>query len=339
MDTITLANANGMELRCIPFGGIIVSLKVPDRYGTFADVILGYDHLDEYVTDTRFVGALIGRYANRIAKGRFVIDGGEYRVTVNEGENHLHGGHRGFHKVTWTADPFQAPEGPAVCFRHTSPDGDEGFPGKLEVGVAYIITADNSLIVDYQATTDRPTPVNLTQHAYINLGGHDRGDILGHELTLHASRFTPVDETLIPLGELRNVRGTPFDFTSARPIGSRIDADDEQLRIGDGYDHNFVIDRGTAAAGELVLAARVVEPASGRTLEVLTTEPGVQLYVGNGFDDRFVGKDWRVYRQYGGFALEPQHFPDSPNRPEFPSCILRPGETYRSRSVYKFGVV
>jgi aldose 1-epimerase len=336
VETIILANANGVELRCIPFGGIIVSLRVPDRHGKLADVVLGYDHLDDYVADTRYVGAIIGRYANRIARGRFVIDGSEHRVTLNEGRNHLHGGRRGFHKVTWDAEALQTPEGTAVRFHHTSPDGDEGYPGTLAVAVTYTLTAEDALIVDYQATTDRATPVNLTHHAYLNLAGHDRGDILGHELMLNASRFTPVGATLIPTGELRAVRGTPFDFTQPRPIGSRIDAGDEQLRIGGGYDHNFVIDRGDADVGEPVVAATLAEPASGRVLELSTTEPGIQLYTGNGFDDAFVGKDWRVYRQYGGIALEPQHFPDSPNQPHFPSTILRPGGEYRSRSVYRF---
>ena len=339
METLTLANANGVELRCIPLGGIIVSLKIPDRRGVLADVVLGYDELDEYVVDTRFVGALIGRYANRIENGRFSIDGHEYEVTRNEGPNHLHGGRRGFHKAVWAAESIHAPDGAGIRFRHTSPDGDEGFPGTLVVSVTYTLTADNALIVDYEATADRATPVNLTQHAYINLAGHDRADILAHELTLNASHFLAVDERLIPVGEPRPVHDTPFDFTTPHTIGSRIHADDEQLGIGQGYDHNFVIDRGAATPGALVLAARLLEPAGGRTMELFTTEPGVQLYTGNGFDDDFIGKDWHVYLQHAGLALEPQHFPNSPNRPDFPSTILRPGETYRSRSVYRFGAV
>jgi aldose 1-epimerase len=339
VETLTLTNANGIELRCIPLGGIIVSLKIPDRRGVLADVVLGYDELDEYVVDTRFVGALIGRYANRIENARFSIDGREYDVARNEGPNHLHGGDHGFHKAMWAAESIQAPAGPAIRFRHTSPDGDEGFPGTLVVTVTYTLTADNALIVDYEATTDRATPVNLTQHAYINLAGHDRADILAHELTLHASHYLAVDGRLIPSGEPRSVHGTPFDFTTPQPIGSRIRAADEQLALGHGYDHNFVIDRGAAGPDDVVLAAQLLEPVSGRTMDLYTTEPGVQLYTGNGFDDHFIGKDWHVYLQHAGLALEPQHFPNSPNRPDFPSTILRPGETYRSRSVYRFGAI
>jgi aldose 1-epimerase len=335
---ILLANDRGMELRCIPLGGIIVSLLVPDRDGRLADVVLGYDEADAYVRDGWYTGAIIGRYANRIANGTFRIDGQEYRVAVNERNNHLHGGFRGFHKATWSQELLHTAQGKAVRFHHTSPDGDEGYPGTLTVAVTYTVTPANELTVDYEATTDYATQVNLTQHTYVNLAGQGEGDVLDHRLTINASRFTPVDATLIPTGELRAVEGTPFDFTTSRAIGSRIAAGDDQLLIGGGYDHNFVIDRGSARAGDVVLAARLAEPVSGRTMELWTTEPGVQLYTGNGFDDQFVGKAGRPYGRYGGIALEPQHFPDSPNQPSFPSTILRPGQVYRSRSIYRFGV-
>jgi aldose 1-epimerase len=338
LQSIVLTNDTGMELRCIPLGGIIVSLLVPDRDGQLTDVVLGYDDAADYVHDGWFAGAIIGRYANRIANGRFLLDDHEVQVTVSDGKNHLHGGRLGFHKATWSHELVETERGSAIRFRHTSPDGDEGYPGTLRVTVTYRLTADNELIVDYEATTNRATPVNITQHTYFNLAGQGRGTILDHRVAINASRFTPVDSTLIPTGELRAVEGTVFDFTTGRDIGSCIGIDDDQLRIGGGYDHNFVIDRGGAEPDDVVFAARLVEPASGRTMELWTTEPGVQLYTGNGFDERFVGKGGCTYGRYGGIALEPQHFPDSPNQPSFPSTILRPGEVYRSRSVYRFGI-
>lgn len=334
IDAISLANANGMRLRFLTYGGIIVSLVVPDRDGTFDDITLGYDSLDDYVADAHVLGALVGRYANRIARGRFTIAGQEYQVAVNDPPNHLHGGPNGFHRAVWEAEPFSSDGAVGARLSHTCRPENDGYPGTLNVRVTYTLTDDSELIVDYTATTDQATPATFTQHAYFNLAGHDRGDVLDHRLTLNASQYTPVDSTRIPTGELRSVRGTPFDFTGPRTIGAHIDDDDEQLRIGGGYDHNFVIDRepGTDA----VFAARLYEPTSGRMLEVYTTEPGIQLYSGNGFDERVVGKQWRIYGRRCAVALETQHFPDSPNHPDFPSTILEPGQELRSRTVYKF---
>jgi aldose 1-epimerase len=333
MDVFTLANACGMEVRFIAYGGIIVSIRVPDRDGVLADVTPGYDSLDDYRRDGRFFGAIIGRYANRIAQSRFTLDGVEYALTENEGENHLHGGPGGFHRATWRVAPFEDPSA-RVVLSHRSDAGDQGFPGTLDARVTYALTDDNELIVDYCATTDAPTPVNLTQHAYFNLAGHDAGDVLDHELTLNASHFLPVDASLIPVGPKRSVAGTPFDFRMARRIGERLDQSDEQLVIGHGYDHNFVLDR--RDDGEPVFAARVHEPRSGRVLEIFTTEPGIQFYSGSGVGGDRAGKGRHVYARNAAFALEPQHFPDSPNRPDFPSTILRAGEEYRSRTVYRF---
>ena len=333
MDVFTLANACGMEVRFIAYGGIIVSIRVPDRDGVLADVTPGYDSLDDYRRDGRFFGAIIGRYANRIARSRFTLDGVEYALTENEGENHLHGGPGGFHRATWRVAPFEHPSAGAVL-SHRSDAGDQGFPGTLDARVTYALTDDNELIVDYCATTDAPTPVNLTQHAYFNLAGHDAGDVLDHELTLNASHFMPVGAALLPAGPMRSVSGTPFDFTAPHRIGERIHEADEQLAIGHGYDHNFVLDRRDAS--ELALAARVYEPRSGRVLEILTTEPGIQFYSGSGIGGGAPGKGGYVYTGNAALALEPQHFPDSPNHPEFPSTILRPGDEYRSQTVYRF---
>jgi len=286
---------------------------------------------------TGFFGALIGRYANRIARGRFTLDGRETVLPTNDGPNHLHGGPCGFNKAVWRVAPFHHPgkDGAVLC--HRSEERDQGYPGTLYARATYTLTDDNALTIDYSAIADAPTPVNLTQHAYFNLAGHDAGTVLDHELMIRASRFTPVDATLIPTGEIRDVRGSPFDFTTAQRIGSRIHADDDQLMIAGGYDHNFVLDRGDG--DEPALAARVVEPRSGRVLEVFTTEPGVQFYTGNGIHHSLPGKGGHVYAQHAAFALETQHFPDSPNHPEFPSTVLRPGQEYRSRTVYRFSVV
>jgi len=334
MTLFTLANASGMEVRFASVGGVILSVLVPDRNGTMADVALGYDAPDDYQKDRNYFGAIVGRYANRIAKGTFSIDGHACALAQNDGPNHLHGGIRGFHRAEWSVEPFTGVARRGAVLSRLSPAGEEGYPGNLQVDVSYTLTDRNELIVDYLATTDAPTPVNLTQHSYFNLAGHDRGDILGHQLTLNASRFTPVDATLIPTGELRAVAGTPFDFTAAQAIGARIDGNDEQLRFGHGYDHNFVIDR--ADATTLTLAARVAEPSSGRVLEVHTTEPGLQLYTGNWLDGSQPGKRGHAYGRRCGLALETQHFPDSPNQEQFPSTILRPGQEYRSRAVYRF---
>jgi aldose 1-epimerase len=312
-------------MRVLSYGGIIQSLVTPDRDGGLASIVLGFDTLDAYLADTRYIGAVIGRYANRIAGARFTLDGRVHRLPANDGTSHLHGGPRGFHTVPWRAEPFRAADGVGVRLSHASPAGDAGYPGTLDVTVVYTLTESGALVIDYDATTDAPTPVNLTQHSYINLAGDGRS-ILDHELTLAASRYTPVDAALIPTGELAPVHGTPFDFTRPRAIGARIDAGDPQLVLGRGYDHNLVLDR--PANGDLAFAARLHEPTTGRTLEIHTTEPGLQLYSGNALGGAHPART--------GVALETQHFPDSPNQPAFPSTILRPGERYRSRTEYRF---
>jgi aldose 1-epimerase len=321
-----------MEVRAITYGGIITSLKAPDRTGAVADIVLGFDTLDGYLKGHPFFGAIIGRYGNRIGQARFTVDGQTYKLAANNGPNHLHGGPKGFDKVLWSAQPVSWKN--AVTFSRTSPDGEEGYPGALSVQVTYQLTDKNELIVEYQATTDKATPVNLTQHSYFNLAGDGSGDILGHEMTIHADRYTPVDGTLIPTGELAPVDGTPFDFRQPTAIGARINDAHPQLENGQGYDHNWVVRR---AGDGLQLAARVFEPKSGRTLEVATTEPGIQFYAGNFLDGSLAGKGGHVYRHRTGFCLETQHYPDSPNRPAFPSTILKPGETYRSTTVFTFG--
>jgi aldose 1-epimerase len=331
----TLTNKHGIEVRAITYGGIIISLRVPDKNGKFDDVVLGYDSLQGYLTKTPYFGAIIGRYGNRIGNAKFALDGVEYTLAANNGPNALHGGLKGFDKVVWQAEPFQHPDGAGVVFTYLSRDGEEGYPGNLSVRVTYTLTDKDELIFDYHATTDKATPVNLTNHTYFNLAGDGEGDVLGHEVMLNAGHFTPVDKTLIPTGQIASVEGTPMDFTKAAAIGARIEQKDEQLVFGGGYDHNFVINR----QGEgLALAARVYEPATGRVLEVETTEPGVQFYTGNFLDGTITGKGGHVYRRRYGFCLETQHFPDSPNKPEFPSTILRPGKVYESRTVYRFSV-
>jgi aldose 1-epimerase len=335
VDVYTLTNPQGMEVRAITFGGIITSLRVPDADGRLGDVVLGFDKLEDYLKNPAFIGPIVGRYANRIANGRFTLDGQTYKLATNNGPNHLHGGNKGFDKAVWKAESFKKNDVVGVIFTHTSPDGDEGYPGTLSMRVSYTLTPRNELEVDYEATTDKATPVNLTQHTYFNLAGDGTRDVLGHRLTLQASRYTPVDATLIPSGGLATVEGTPFDFRMQTSIGARIDQDDVQLRYGNGYDHNYVIDR----TGEgLVPAAHVMEPTTGRVLEVSTTEPGMQLYTGNFLDGTLKGKNGSVYAKRTGFCLETQHFPDSPNKPTFPNTILRPGETYRSKTVFAFSV-
>jgi len=330
----TLRNGNGVEVRAIDYGAIITSIKAPDRSGALADVVLGFDSLAGYLEQPPYFGAVVGRYGNRIAKGQFTLDGRVYTLAKNNGPNHLHGGVRGFDKVLWQAAPSET--GAVVTFLRISPDGEEGYPGVLQARVTYMLTDANELVVEYRATTDKPTPVNLTQHTYFNLAGEGSGDILGHELTIHADRYTPVDATLIPTGELAPVQGTPFDFRKATPIGARINGTHEQLAYGKGYDHNWVLNR---IASALVPAARLVDPKSGRTLEVATTEPGMQFYSGNFLDGTVRGKGGHVYGRRTGLCLETQHFPDSPNQPAFPSTILRPGGTYWSKTVFTFGVV
>ena len=334
VDLYTLTNRGGVEARITNYGGAVVSLKVPDARGQLADVVLGYDDPAGYESDKAYFGALIGRFANRIALGRFTLGGKEYRLATNNGANHLHGGVRGFDKVVWQARPLRRRGGVALELSYRSRDGEEGYPGNLSVRAVYFLTDTNELRIEYTATTDKTTIVNLTHHSYFNLAGHGSGNILTHELRLNADRFTPVDETLIPTGELRAVKGTPFDFTRAAGIGSRIDQDEEQLKRGKGYDHNFVLNK---KGRELSLAAEVYEPRSGRTMEVWTTEPGVQLYTGN-FLDGVRGKGGKAYNFREGFCLEAQHFPDSPNRPAFPSTVLRPGGRYTQTTVYKFAV-
>lgn len=332
VEVFTLTNANGVELKAIGYGGIITSLKVPDRDGKLDDIVLGFDRLDDYVKDHPFFGAIIGRYGNRIAKGQFTLDGQTYKLATNNGPNHLHGGNKGFDKVQWKVEPSG---NNALVFSRVSPDGEEGYPGNLRVQVTYTLTDRNELQVDYLATTDKPTPVNLTQHSYFNLAGQASGDILGHQLMLNADRYTPVDDTLIPTGELAPVAGTPFDFRKPTAIGARINSEDAQLKHGGGYDHNWVLNR---KGQSLQLAARVIEPKTGRTLDVATTEPGIQFYSGNFLDGTLTGKGGAVYRHRTGFCLETQHFPDSPNQKNFPSTILKPGQEYRSRTVFTFGV-
>ena len=329
----TLTNSAGLEVRIITYGGIIVSLRTPDRDGNFDDVVLGFDSLDGYLAKHPYFGTLVGRYANRISKGRFTLDGVEYNLARNNGDNHIHGGIRGFDKVVWRDRPFQEENGVGLVLEYTSADGEEGYPGRLDVQVTYTLTGDNELVCDYRATSDRATPINLTQHSYFNLAGQGTGNVLRHLVELNAAAFTPIDAELIPTGEIRPVEDTPFDFRTETPTGARINSPDEQIRLGGGYDHNFVVNRTGEGPS---LAARVREPVSGRVMEVYTTEPGVQLYTGNFLDGTLTGKGARVYERRFGFCLETQHYPDSPNRPEFPSAILRPGETYESRTVFKF---
>ena len=333
----TLKNARGMEVRTIPYGAIIVSIRVPDRDGRFDDVVIGHERLEGYFTASRFFGAVVGRYGNRIANGTFSLDGQAYTLAVNNGPNHLHGGVRGFDKVLWQAAPFSNGTGTGITYRYISADGEEGYPGRLDVRVTYTLTTENQLIVDYTATTDKATPLNLTQHSYFNLAGDGVRDVLDHVVQINADRYTPVDATKIPTGELARVEGTPFNFREATRIGAHIGDDHPQLTIGGGYDHNFALSR-PAGNAALVWAARVYEPTTGRTLTVSTTEPGLQLNTANALDGTITGKGGHVYRARYGLCLETQHFPDSPNRPSFPSTILRPGETFRSRTEYAFGV-
>jgi aldose 1-epimerase len=335
VELFTLARAGAPTVTITNFGGHVVGILAPDREGRVADVTLGYRDLEGYLGDTGYFGSLVGRYANRIAKGRFTLDGKTYALATNNGENALHGGPTGFQKRLWVPTVVGGPDGDALELTYVSRDGEEGYPGTLTAKVVYSLRKDGGLAIDYTATTDAPTIVNLTNHAYFNLAGEGEGTILGHEIGIEADHFTPVDATLIPTGERRPVAGTPLDFRKPAAIGARIDAADEQLRAGGGYDHNFGL-RG--AAGELRLAARVLEPKSGRVLEVLTTEPGLQFYSGNFLDGSIRGKSGRPYVRRGGFCLEAQHFPDSPNQPAFPPVVLRPGQMYRQTTVYRLTV-
>ena len=330
----TLKNKNGMQVSITNFGATVVSIMAPDKAGKMADVALGYDDLAGYELNKNYLGVLVGRYGNRIAHGKFSIDGTEYTLAKNNGENSLHGGIKGFNKAMWDATDVSKGGEAAVEMKYVSKDGEEGYPGNLSVTVVYTLTNKNELKIDYSATTDKKTVVNLTNHTYFNLAGQGNGDILKHELMINADTFTPVDSGLIPTGELKKVEGTPFDFRKATAIGARIDANDEQIKLGGGYDHNFVLNR--KAATGLSLAARVSDPASGRTMEVWTTEPGVQFYTGNFLDGSFKGKGGIAYQKRTAFCLETQHFPDSPNHPSFPTTLLKPGEKYHTTTVYKF---
>jgi len=325
----TLTNSKGMVVKVTNYGGIITEIRAPDARGNIDNVVLGFDDLDSYLKGHPFFGAIAGRVANRIAKGKFTLDGKEYHLAVNNGPNSLHGGLKGFDKVVWKAQPVSSPKGPALQLSYLSRDGEEGYPGNLAVTVTYTLTENDELEIDYSAKTDKATPVNLTNHSYFNLAGS--GDILDHELTLNASRYTLTDDTLIPTGAIESVKGTPYDFTVASRIGSRFD---QLTKKPVGYDDNFVLNGGGKG---MTWAARVYEPKSGRTLEVLTTEPGVQFYTGNFLDGSLKGHNGMVYKQHTGFCLETQHYPDSINHPEFPSSVLRPGQTLKSTTVFKFG--
>lgn len=335
VDLYTLTNRSGMQVAITNYGGHIVSIKVPDRRGQMADVVLGFDNFDSYVAPNPFFGALVGRYANRIGNAKFTLDGKEYHLAANDGQNSLHGGLKGFDKQVWKPHEISG-EHPGVELTYLSKDGEEGYPGDLSVKVVYTLMGDNALRIDYTATTDKDTVLNLTNHSYFNLAGQGNGDILKQEMMINADSFTPIDSTLIPTGEIRNVDGTPLDFRKSTPIGERIDADDEQMRFGKGYDFNFVINHGGHG---LTLAARAKDPESGRVLEVLTTQPGVQFYSGNFLDGTVRGRDGKVYGKRSGFCLETQHFPDSPNKPSFPSAELKPGQTYHEVTVYKFSII
>jgi aldose 1-epimerase len=327
VDIFTLTNANGMRVKITNYGAITVSVEAPDRAGKLADVTLGYDTLDGWFTSKSYFGATVGRYANRIAKGTFSLDGQTYTLATNNGENALHGGLKGFDKVLWNAETVQLPNAVGVKFTYTSKDGEEGYPGNLAVTALYMLTNDNEFKVEFTATTDKPTVVNLAHHSYWNLGGAAAGDILGHDLLLEADQYTPVDAGLIPTGELKAVAGSPMDFTKPAAIGARI------TQVEGGYDHNFVLRNQT---GKVALAARVSDPRSGRIMEIFTDQPGIQFYSGNFLDGTVTGKGGVVYKKHQGFCLETQHYPDSPNRPNFPPVVLRPGETYKHVMIHKF---
>jgi aldose 1-epimerase len=330
--TDTLINKHGVVAIITPFGGKLISLWVPDRNGKLGDVVLGYDSAEQYIAGNPYFGALIGRYGNRIAKGKFTIEGKPYQLATNNGANALHGGPRGFHNVLWQKDTTDTTPGRTIL-TYISKDGEEGYPGTLQARVTYTLTDDNELMIEYEATTDAATIVNLTHHSFFNLAGAGNGDILSHELMINADRFTPVDAGLIPTGELKPVKGTPFDFTIPSKIGERINTNDEQLKNGRGYDHNWVLVKNR---NEFSLAATVKEPTSGRVMEVWTTEPGLQFYSGNFLDGTDIGKGGKKYEFRTAICLEAQHFPDSPNHPSFPSTVLKPGEVYKQKTIYKF---
>jgi aldose 1-epimerase len=328
VDLFTLTNANGMIVKITNYGGTITELHVPDRDGKTADVVLGFDNLKGYTDGHPFFGSIVGRCANRIAKGKFTLDGKEYKLATNNGPNHLHGGVKGFDKVVWTALARDGKE-PMLVLKYRSKDGEEGYPGNLDVQVVYVLSANNELLIDYTATTDKATPVNLTNHSYFNLAGHNSGDVLGHEVMIAADKYTPTDDTLIPTGKIEPVKGTPYDFTTPTPIGKHIG---ELKGNPGGYDVNYVL----RDHKEMFLAATVREPKSGRVMDVMTTEPGIQFYTGNFLDGSNKGKGGAVYKKHAALCLETQHFPDAVNKPDFPSVILKPGQTYHTSTVYRF---
>ncbi|WP_425252883.1 aldose epimerase family protein [Janthinobacterium sp. NFX145] len=331
VSVFTLTNRQGMQVRVLDFGAIISEIHVPDRDGNFADVVLGFERIEPYLANGAFLGAVIGRFGNRIAEGRFSLDGKDYQLAVNNAPNHLHGGNQGFHQVMWQAEPFTRDDAVGVTFTRSSPYGEDGYPGKLDVTVVYELDNDNALSLRYRAVTDQATPINLTNHSYFNLAG--QGDILGHALSINADRYLPVDAGSIPTGELADVSGTPFDLRQSTIIGDSIALPHEQLRIGRGYDHNFVLNK--QADHGLNLAATVRDPQSGRVMQVYTQEPGVQFYSGNFLDGSQPGKQ-RANSYRSALCLETQHFPDSPNQSHFPSTILRPGQVYQTETVYRF---
>lgn len=328
LQQFTLTNRNGIQIKIINYGGIITSILTPDRNGQLDDIVLGFDQPEAYQGEHPYLGAIVGRYANRIAYGKFTLNGQEYTLATNNGPNHLHGGNRGFDKVMW--EPVFYPSENKLKFSYTSPDGEEGYPGDLDVTITYTLTEDNELSIEYMAATDRPTPVNLTNHSYFNLAGSKASDILDHQVYIHANHYVPVNQDLVPIGEVKPVQGTPFDFREMKTIGK------ELSQVKGGYDHTFVLTKEQPRS--LALAARVYEPQTGRTLRVLTTEPGLQFYSGNFLNGSVTGKGGRVYQKHTGFCMEAQHYPDSPNHSNFPNTILSPGEIYRQTTIYQFGV-
>lgn len=337
VDMYTLKNSSGATAKIITWGGHVVSLTVPDRDGKMDDILLGHDTLEGYLNRATnpYFGCIVGRYGNRIGKGKFTLDGIQYTLAANDGENHLHGGVNGFDRCVWKARPFTTKDTAGLKLNYVSEDMEEGYPGKLDVTVIYTLTDDNELRIDYEAAANKPTVCNLTNHMYFNLAGQGTGDILDHELMLNAESFTPVDKGLITTGQIKSVEGTPMDFTRPTKIGARINANYDQLQYGGGYDHNWVLDK---EGDEMSMAARVYELSSGRVMEVWTVEPGVQFYAGNFLDGTITGKNGKIYEKRSGFCLETQHYPDSPNKPNFPSVVLRPGEVYKTTTIHKFSV-
>jgi aldose 1-epimerase len=336
IDLITFGNRAGVEVRTLTYGGVIMAIRTPDRHGRIGDIVLGFDTPEQYLDAPAYLGALVGRYANRIAGATFTLEGRQYHLAANNGANHLHGGRQGWSHAVWRAATFEDARGAGVVLSHTSPDGDEGYPGTVRASVTYTLSHDGAFVIEYQATTDAPTVVNLTQHTYFNLSAGGSDDVLAHQVRINADRFTPTRDDLIPTGEIAPVAGTALDFRTLRPIGERIAAREPAIACAGGYDHNFVLNHQHGRG--LIEAAFVVDPATGRTLQLFTTQPGVQFYTANFFNGSIVGKAGAVYRKHAGFCLETQHFPDSPNHPTFPSAILRPGEIYREVAKFEFGI-